>query len=85
MHIIGIALGVFGGLWLFVHWANWHENRWERREKREIRQRDRQWQREEWRREQATAALGEKAPWIGPMCISLAAMVVIIIIVSSQP
>jgi hypothetical protein len=54
MHIIGIALGVFGGLWLFVHWAEWRENRAERRELRQIaREAKRQEQQQE--RERATA------------------------------
>lgn len=33
MHLIVIiAIGVFGGLWLFVKWGEWREARWERRE-----------------------------------------------------
>jgi hypothetical protein len=51
MHlIITIALGVFGGLWLFVKWAEWRENRAERRE---IKMMAREAKRQE--RERATA------------------------------
>jgi hypothetical protein len=36
MHlIIIIAVGVFGGLWLFTRWAEWREARIERRYRRE--------------------------------------------------
>jgi hypothetical protein len=51
MHlIVAIALGVFGGLWLFVRWAEWRESRayW-----REMRRLTRQIERQE--RERATA------------------------------
>jgi hypothetical protein len=37
MHlIIIIALGVFGGLWLFTRWAEWREARIERRKYRDF-------------------------------------------------
>jgi type VI protein secretion system component VasF len=47
MHLmITIALGVFGGLWLFVTWAEWRERRAERKELRQIRRQERRAERQ---------------------------------------
>jgi len=47
-----IALGVFGGLWLFVRWSEWRVDRPYRREvkalKRQVRQQDREHATAEW-------------------------------------
>jgi hypothetical protein len=70
MHlIIVIALGVFGGLWLFVKWSEWRVNRAERREikmmAREAKQRERERATAEWEAEMAREA-AERARFTPP-------------------
>lgn len=71
MHFVGIALAVFGGLWLFVQWAEWRERRAERREIKRIE-----------RLEKERLRPDEEYNPMWPVWVSLSIIVLLIVIVN---
>jgi hypothetical protein len=57
-----IALGVFGGLWLFVRWGEWREAHWARQQ---IRQAQREVRCAERAARQPAAPWIKSGPWVG--------------------